>query len=81
MGLCNKIESLIRKIWWRKLDDPRKIHWVNWKDMCKQKFDGGMGFKGLAFLNETLLAKQAWQLLHNQKSIFYRVFKMRFFPK
>lgn len=49
--------------------------------MCKPKFDGGMGFKDLALFNETLLAKQAKQLLHNQKSIFYRVFKTKFFPK
>ena len=80
MGLRNKIESLIRKIRWRQWGDYRKIHWINWKDMCKPKFDGGMGFKDLALFNETLLAKQVWRLLHNQKSIFYRDFKTRFFP-
>lgn len=62
------------------MGDCRKIHWVNWKDMCKPKFDDGMGFKDLALFNETLLAKQAWWLLH-KKFIFYRVFKTRFFPK
>lgn len=62
------------------MGDCRKIHWVNWKDMCKPKFDDGIGFKDLALFNETLLAKQAWRLLH-KKFIFYRVFKTRFFPK
>ena len=38
-----------------------------------------MGFKDLTMFNDALLAKQAWQLLHNKDSLFYRAFKTRFF--
>ena len=40
---------------------------------------GVWGLKTLANFNDTLLAKQAWRLLHQKNSLFYRVFKARFF--
>ena len=48
--------------------------------MTKSKIVGRMGFRDLALYNDSLLAKQAWHLLHNKTSLFYKVFKACFFP-
>lgn len=48
--------------------------------MTKSKTIGGLGFQDLAMFSDSLLAKQAWRLLHNKTSFFYKVFKARFFP-
>ena len=47
--------------------------------MCKPEKEGGMSFKDLALFND-VLAKQAWRLLYNKESLFYKVFKSKFFP-
>ena len=80
LGLCNEIESLMKKFWWGQRGDQRKIHWVRWEEMTKPKTVGGMGFRDLVLYNDSLLAKQAWHLLQNETSLFYKVFKARYFP-
>ena len=80
LSLCNEIETLNKKFWWGQRDDRRKIHWVKWEEMTKSKTIGSMGFRDLAMFNDSLLAKQAWRLLHNKTSLFYKVFIACFFP-
>ncbi|XP_050378331.1 uncharacterized protein LOC126795560 [Argentina anserina] len=57
-----------------------KVHWKNWNTLCKNKLDGGMGFKNLQAYNKTLLGKQCWRLAQNPNALWCIILKARYFP-
>ena len=75
-GLCEHLNSLIRKFWWGSRDGKRKANLICWKDMTQPKDMGGLGFKDFELFNLAMLAKQAWRLLQNPDSLTARVLKV-----
>ena len=45
------------------------------------KIEGRHGIQGLGKINDAMLAKQVWRLLRDQNSLFFRVFKAKYFPR
>jgi ribonuclease HI len=79
-GLCDHINGLIRKFWWGSREGERKPCWVSWREMCKPKSLGGLGFKDMELFNLALLARQGWRMLQNPAALSTRILKAKYFP-
>ena len=79
-SICDNINSLLAKYWWGQNQYERKILWINRKKLCTQKKDKGMGFRDLHTFNLAMLSKQPWRLIQDTHSMFYKVYKARYFP-
>ncbi|KAF7821772.1 reverse transcriptase [Senna tora] len=62
------IESIMARFFWGDQEDKRKIHLLNWRSLCRPKYDGGLGCCDVSSLNIALLAKHLWRLLSQKYS-------------
>ncbi|XP_019085523.1 PREDICTED: uncharacterized protein LOC109126439 [Camelina sativa] len=77
--LTSKLTSAISTFRWKSNDRARGLHWVAWEKLCKDKCEGGLGFRALEQFNDAMLAKQYWRLFQHPTSLMARVLKGRYF--
>ena len=78
--VCDDINSALAQYWWGQTRDEKKIHRIKWSKLCNPKGRGGMGFRDIHAFNLAMLAKQEWRLIQGSHSLFFRVYKARYFP-
>ena len=79
-SVCDDINNILAKFWWRKDDGSKGMHWFAWNRMSLPKKGGGMRFRDIEKFNDALLGKQVWRILTKPNSLMARVLKGRYFP-
>lgn len=79
--VCAKITSGMTGFWWNSGNNRKKITWVAWQKLCKEKELDGLGFHDIEKFNQYLLAKQAWRIWNSPNSLVARILKNGYFPR
>ncbi|GJZ81199.1 RNA-directed DNA polymerase, eukaryota, reverse transcriptase zinc-binding domain protein [Tanacetum coccineum] len=70
--VIKEIETLFKGFLWCNGDLTRGKASVAWKDVCKPKYQGGLGLKPLNLWNKTLLIKHLWNIAANKESLWVK---------
>lgn len=80
VSILDEVERMCRNFYWGQKQNERRMAWVAWHKTQQSKKAGGLGMRDLRTFNKALLAKQAWRILTNKKSLLGRILKMKYFP-
>lgn len=68
-GVCEEIDRTCRNFLWGEKEDKRKIHLVNWNEVCQARDNGGLGLRKAKDFNDAFLAKLAWHMETKQDKL------------
>ncbi|XP_057426392.1 uncharacterized protein LOC130719802 [Lotus japonicus] len=81
-GICAEIDSMISRFFWSGDVTRRGLHWTGWKNLCRNKADGGLSFRdfnGVYFPRGSILGAKkgyrpsyAWSSILKASWIFER---------
>ena len=78
-SVCKRIASIQRRFIWAWGDDHKRISWVRWGKVCKDKEEGGLGVKDISLFNSALLAKWYWRLLSEEKGKWKEILTSKYY--
>ncbi|GKV21933.1 hypothetical protein SLEP1_g31856 [Rubroshorea leprosula] len=77
-GTLNLIDQIRRNFLWGGEGAERKINWVKWDMICKDKEYGGLGVKDLKKFNLALMGKWWGRLATEEEGLWKRVIKGKY---
>jgi len=60
--VCKELIRIQRQFLWGWGHDSKKMAWVSWNTVCKNRESGGLGVKDVEKFNKALLGKWKWRL-------------------
>jgi hypothetical protein len=65
-----KVVRIQREFLWGGVRGGKKISWVKWSVVCKEKRNGGLGVKDIRVVNLSLLTKWRWRILQSERPLW-----------
>jgi hypothetical protein len=67
-----RVVQIQRDFLWGGVNGNKKLSWVKWKVVCKEKKKGGLGVRDLELVNISLLTKWRWRLLNREDTALWK---------
>nr|BAE79385.1 unnamed protein product [Ipomoea batatas] len=78
VSTCNEIDKTCRNFLWGHDTNTRKLHSVNWAEICKPRNEGGLGLRMARDFNRAFLTKMAWQIFSNIDKLWVKVLREKY---
>lgn len=78
-----KITAIIRKFWWASVQEENEtspFHFRSWDDICKPKYNGGLGIRDIYRINQGLLINAVWNIATNKNPFLTSILKAKYYP-
>lgn len=78
-GICKKMDNQVKKFWWGSFaNSDRYLAMSKWKNLCKPKEIGRLGFRKFKDFNMALLSKLTWKMAQHEDKLWNRLFKAKY---
>lgn len=74
----NGLDKISRSFMWGSDVEKKKQHLVAWDRVCLPKVDGGMGIRAAKPMNQALLGKVGWRIIHDRDSLWARILRHKY---
>ena len=66
VSIVRCLEKIMRYFLWPNNRLTKGIHWVNWREVCRPKYQGGLGIRLLCQMNDALKIKWIWRFVKEE---------------
>ncbi|GKV08962.1 hypothetical protein SLEP1_g20531 [Rubroshorea leprosula] len=77
-GVIHFIDKIRKSFLWGGEGEGRKINWVKWEKVCKNKHYGGLGVRGLRKFNFALMGKWWGRLARKEQGLWDKVIASKY---
>ena len=73
VSIARRLEKIMRDFLWLNNGLMKRLHWVNWGEVCCPNHQGGVGIKPLCHMNEALKIKWIWRFAKEDDAFWRKV--------
>ncbi|KAK2385146.1 hypothetical protein QL285_072415 [Trifolium repens] len=72
-SVWKKVVRIQREFLWGGVKGGKRISWVKWSVVCKERRKGGLGVRDIRLVNISLLSKWRWRLIQPERSLWKEI--------